>query len=81
VIWPCCPVRPHKIFLCFFVANHRRNQPRPVPPRGAFHDRHERWVRDAVDVMASPRTLVRGRAAPARTAKSCGPDAPRLASS
>ena len=24
----------------------------PVPKRGALRDRHERWVRDAVDAMA-----------------------------
>jgi hypothetical protein len=26
---------------------------RLAPTRGAFRDRHERWVRDAVDVLAS----------------------------
>src|SRR5579864_6674060 len=42
-----------------------------VPPRlkGRLADRHERWVRDAMDVTAQ-RTNVRSR-----TAKSCGPDA------
>jgi hypothetical protein len=33
------------------------NQPHPsahpVPPRGAYRDRHGRWVRDAMDALAS----------------------------
>jgi hypothetical protein len=28
-------------------------RPDPVPIRGAYRDRHERWVRDAVDAAAS----------------------------
>jgi hypothetical protein len=28
------------------------HQANPVPIRGAFRDRHGRWVRDAMDVMA-----------------------------
>src|SRR5438105_5574914 len=49
-----------------------------VPPRsrGAFRDRHERWVRDAVDVGGAA-----DESADLRTAKPCGPDAPTLASS
>ena len=47
--------------------------------RGAFRDRHGRWVRDAVDAAAAQRKHLRGRAALMRTAKSCGPDAPTLA--
>jgi hypothetical protein len=46
------------------------------PARGAFRDRHGRWARNAVDADSEAR-----RAALARTAKSCGPDAPTLASS
>src|SRR5215467_13956486 len=47
-----------------------------APSRGAFRDRHGRWVRDAMDALAltDERRL-------RRTAKSCGPDAPMLASS
>ena len=30
--------------------NHLHILSRPVPLRGAYHDRLERWVRDAVDV-------------------------------
>jgi hypothetical protein len=65
------------------------------PTRGAYHDRHGRWVRDAVDAAAlsvrrdgragslgaCERSQARGREMLSRTAKSCGPDAPTLASS
>src|ERR1700743_3835759 len=47
----------------------------PASIRGAFRDRHERWVRDAKAAAATPDE----RRGP-RTAKSCGPDAPTLAS-
>jgi hypothetical protein len=52
------------------------NSSRPASMRGAFRDRHGRWVRDAMDAAAAQdgRRLL-------RTAKSCGPDAPTLASS
>ena len=46
------------------------------PIRGALRDRHERLVRDAMDVDGVAR-----RAASSRTAKSCGPDIPTLISS
>src|SRR3984893_1796988 len=50
--------------------------------RGAFRDRHGRWARDAVDAAASGARIARGRMTlDLRTAKSCGPDAPTLASS
>ena len=52
-----------------------------TPWRGALRDRHERWVRDAMDAAASAPNLLRGRLTPARTAKSCGPGAPTLAPS
>jgi hypothetical protein len=52
-----------------------------VPPRGAFHDRRERWVRDAVGAALPPRVLCAWTDGMSRTAKSCGPDAPVLASS
>jgi hypothetical protein len=45
------------------------------PIRGAFRDRHERWVRDAMDV------LMRKTSASKRTAKSCGSDISTLISS
>jgi hypothetical protein len=49
---------------------------RPVPPhRGAARDRHERGA------GCDGRGGAARRAAPMRTAKSCGPDAPTLASS
>jgi hypothetical protein len=44
--------------------------------RGAARDRHGRWERDAVDATGA---LDETRSM--RTAKSCGPDAPTLASS
>jgi hypothetical protein len=44
--------------------------------QGALRDRHERWVREAMDAAGVER-----RATPARTAKACGPGAPTLASS
>ena len=49
---------------------------RPASTRGALRDRHECWKRDAMDAIVSPDERKR-----ARTAKSCGPGAPRLASS
>jgi hypothetical protein len=44
--------------------------------RGALRHRHERWAGNAMDVSA-----LRGERRVKRTAKSCGPDAPTLASS
>ena len=46
--------------------------------RGVTADRHETWVRDAMDVKVSARML-RGRTMPTRTAKSCGSGAPKQA--
>jgi hypothetical protein len=34
----------------------------PVPARGAYRDRHGRWVRDAVDAAASGANGIAGRA-------------------
>ena len=48
----------------------------PRPSRGALRDRHERWVRDAVDAAARETSCDCWR-----TAKSCGPDTPTLVSS
>jgi hypothetical protein len=48
----------------------------PASIRGAFRDRHERWVRDAVDAGGAF-----DESAVLRTAKSCGPDIPTLISS
>jgi hypothetical protein len=65
-----------KIFLFSSDPNHLYISSHPGPHKGAFRDRHERkvgmrWTR------AAPKT----RALILRTAKSCGPDAPTLASS
>ena len=46
------------------------------PTRGAYRDRHGRGVRDAVDASGAA-----DESAGSRTVKSCGPDAPTLASS
>jgi len=48
----------------------------PAQHRGAFRDRHERRAGDAVDAGCAF-----DESAGLRTAKSCGPDAPTLASS
>ena len=48
----------------------------PGPHQGAFRDRHERRARDAMDAGGAA-----DESAYLRTAKSCGPDAPTLASS
>ena len=52
------------------------NPCRPGPHRGAFRDRHGRRAGDAMDAGGA-----RDESAYLRTAKSCGPDAPTLASS
>src|ERR1700694_494705 len=51
------------------------------PERGALRGRHGRWVRDAVAAAAAGARMRAGRMMLTRTAKSCGPDAPTLASS
>ena len=48
----------------------------PAHTQGAFRDRHERRARDAMDAGGAA-----DESAYLRTAKSCGPDAPTLASS
>ena len=48
----------------------------PLPTRGAFRERHKRRAGDAVDAVARWTSD-----AGWRTAKTCGPDAPTLASS
>src|SRR5215470_5133316 len=45
----------------------------PYLIRGALRDRHERWERDAMDAACCRTNDM------TRTAKSCGPGAPRLA--
>src|ERR1039458_9042145 len=48
----------------------------PAHTQGAFRDRHERRAGDAMDAGGAA-----DESATLRTAKSCGPDAPTLASS
>jgi len=71
-----CPAHLQKIFRFPRRANQRYQLARLAPTGGAYRDRHGRRARDAVDALARAR-----RTAPMRTAKSCGPDAPMLASS
>jgi hypothetical protein len=70
-----CPAHCAKIFRFSEIANHAYIIPYRVT-EGAFRDRHERWLRDAVDARCA---LDEGT--DARTAKSCGSDASTLASS
>jgi hypothetical protein len=56
--------------------NQRQISPRPALTRGAYRDRHERWVRDAMDALAS-----QDERRYCGLEKSCGPGAPTLASS
>jgi hypothetical protein len=47
------PVLVAKIFRFAITPNHSYNSRHPVPTRGAYRDRHGRWVRDAMDAAAS----------------------------
>ena len=71
-----CPVPLAKIFRFPSDPNHFTTSRHPGPHRGAFRDRHERRVG-----MRWTRAALLTRALFLRTAKSCGPDAPTLASS
>jgi hypothetical protein len=70
-----------KIFQFTFDPNHLHIHRRPGPHRGAFRDRHGRRAGDAVDADGAAQTFCVDEALISRTAKSCGPDAPTLASS
>jgi hypothetical protein len=79
---------PQKYFASHFGRNSSIDSAIP-PDKGAYRDRHGRAV-DAAVSCAQPRIAGRvsrersaahGRAILLRTAKSCGPDAPTLASS
>ena len=70
-----CPALFAKRFRFPRRANQLYDSPRPASLRGAYASSRT-LGRDAVDAGGVAR-----RAAPARTAKSCGPDAPTLASS
>jgi hypothetical protein len=71
-----CPVPFAKIFPFTFDANHFYVSRHPGPHKGAFRDRHGRKVG-----MRWTRAALLTRAPGSRTVKSCGPDAPTLASS
>jgi len=72
---------PREIFFFRFPEIHGCLLRIPSPLRGAYRDRHGRWTREAVDARMlsaacrADENIARGRA------KSCGPDAPTLASS
>jgi hypothetical protein len=71
-----CPAPFAKIFWFSFDANHLFILAIPAHTKGAFRDRHERRAGDAMDVGGA-----KDESAILRTVKSCGPDAPTLASS
>jgi hypothetical protein len=48
-----CPALLRKIFRFTFHPNHLHNPRHPGPHKGAFRDRHERWVRDAMDARSA----------------------------
>jgi hypothetical protein len=48
-----CPALAQKIFLFPFDPNHRLIPAVPHPMRGAYRDRHGRWVWDAMAATAS----------------------------
>src|SRR5258708_1153485 len=76
------PVQPHLQKYSCFVPTQITSLISPSrPTRGAYRDRHGRWVRDAVDAAASGAHVARGRMMLLRTVKSCGPDTPTLVSS
>jgi hypothetical protein len=60
------PVLAAKIFRFAFHSNQTYNLRRPVAARGAFRDRHERWLRDAVDAAMSKDERQRQRTAKSR---------------
>src|SRR5260370_36285026 len=47
-----CPDRRTKTFFFLKIRNHGHLAAVPLPARGALRDRHERWVRDAMDAVA-----------------------------
>ena len=70
-----CPARPQKIFRFRRRANQRYQLAPSRLTGGAYAQSSRNARRDAMDAAA------RETSAPMRTAKSCGPDAPTLASS
>ncbi len=54
------PALAAKIFRFAITPNHPYNSRHPAPMRGAYRDRHGRWVRDAMDVAASGATESQG---------------------
>jgi hypothetical protein len=52
-----CPAPFAKIFRFTFHPNHLYIPRHPGPHKGAFRDRHERWVRDAMDASDVKRRM------------------------
>jgi hypothetical protein len=75
LIWVVQP-RPQKYFRSLLTQITSISSAIPARYKGAFRDRHERKARDAMDAGGAT-----DERANLRTAKSCGPDAPTLASS
>jgi hypothetical protein len=74
---PICRASPHeKLFLFLFFRNYDYHVT-SASIRGAFRDRHERSVRDAVGVSCCSVVSMRTNNM-TRTAKSCGPGIPTL---
>jgi hypothetical protein len=69
---PMCRSRP----VLIAPPNQQQHPARPASIRGALRGRHERWVRDAMDAAAA-----QDERRYCGLEKSCGPDAPTLASS
>src|SRR5579863_8197231 len=67
---------PFEKYFCFSEMQIRCMFRAVLSRKRGVAQRHQRWVRDAVDALATQDGRRRKR-----TAKSCGPDAPTLASS
>ena len=71
--FPPCANCPSCTFPLAPSGKSQRSSTRLAATRGALRDRHGRWKRDAMDAQRHETSDAM------RTAKSCGPDAPRLA--
>ena len=70
-----CVNCPSCTFALAFSGKSERASPRSAATRGTYRDRHGRWLRDAMAALCCQTNGLM------RTAKSCGPGAPGLASS
>ena len=73
---------PSRKYFAFPEARIRcMSPPVPLPLGGAARDRHGRWRRDAMDAKVFSAACRADESISCGRAKSCGPDAPTLASS